>query len=348
MKDEDVTKQILEAWDEVIAEEEGVEPEAAIAVEDAPEEPDADEPETEDEPAEEPEEEGDDEESDEEEAESEETAEEPPEPVHEFEDVEVQAYLGKYGGDVEKALKGAAEIQRLITRQGEEKNAAIQRAQELEAELAQARAFSGAAAYLTDEQQVWVEAAAESANPGVYVQQAIQAGEMELARAVCREWAQTNPLDATRASQVIDAVESQQSQQAAQPDPVPPETTWQALSTTYPELRTYEEQMVVTLQRLGPEHPLVQEARSTDPTVAVRGIFGIYEIAKASTFALRETHNGLKAKARKEADEAAEEAVVTSATAAPSVSQTPRQRRLMPGLTEEDLNAAFEAASVGQ
>lgn len=339
MKTEDVTAQILGAWEAI--EEETAEPEAAtIAPPEAeePEQPEGEEPEGEEEAEQEEAEQEEEEETEEsgEEAEEGEAEEEAPEV-----DVEVQAFLAKYGNDPDKALKGAAELQRLMGRRDQEKIELARRVEQLEAAAAQAQAFSSVGGYLSDEQREWVEAAVESPNPAGYAQQAIQAGEYELARALCREWAQVNPYEATRVGQFVDAVEYQETQRQAEPEPVPPATTWKALTESYPELRTYEGQMVGTLERLGPEHPLVQEARSTDPAQAVRGIFGIYEIAKASTFALSETRNGVKAKQRQAASDAIEAAVVTSSSNSPSAGETPRKRRLMPGLSEEDFEAAF-------
>lgn len=347
MKDEDVTAQIMEAWDEVLdaderEPEEAPEPEgeAAVVVEED-DEPEQAEEEDDNEP-EQGEEEQPAEQEEEEEEEPEAEPEEQPEEEAE-EDVEVRAFLAKYGGDSQKALKAAADLQRVLGRQGSEKAAALARVEELEAQLAQARALGAGASLLSDEQQAWVESAAESANPGLFVQQAMQAGEFDLARAVCREWAQSNPFDAQRVGQFVDATEAQLVQARNVPQEVPPTETWAALVTHYPELGQYEEAMVETLQRMGPDHPSVQEARSTDPTVAVRGIMHIFDVAKASTFALADAKAGVKKRRRREADDAADNAVVTSGTARPSTSQTPRPRRLMPGLTEEDLDAAFEA-----
>lgn len=337
MKTGDVTAQILEAWEDIAEAEGEGEPEAiAPPIEREPETETEDEPDESDAP-DEPDEEEDDGDAAAEETEAEEVVAQAPL----YEDVEIQAFLAKYGNDPEKALKGAAELQRLMGRRDQEKVELARRTEELETQLAQAQALSGGETYLSDEAREWVEAAAESPTPGAYVQQALQAGEFDLARAVCREWAQTNPFEAMRVGQLVDASQYQAQSQQAEPEPVPPATTWQALSQSYPELRTYEERMVGTLERLGPEHPLVQEARSTDPAQAVRGILGIYEIAKASTFALTETRNGLKQKRRQEADEAIDAAVVTSASTSPSVGETPRRRPLMPGLSEEDFEAAF-------
>lgn len=346
MKDEDVTAQIMSAWEEVVADEERPEPEAAVVTEkEEPEEEEVEAAPSEEPQEEEPEEEeeGEDEGEEQEAEPGEEDEEQEPAEPPAYDDVEIQAFLAKYGGDTEKALKGAADLYRLMGRRDDEKLALTQQVEQLQGQLAQAQAF-GAGAYLSEEQQAWAETAAESANPGVYVQQALNAEEYELARAVCREWATTNPFEAMRAGQLIDAVQFQVEQQAQAPDEVPPATTWNALAQNYPELRQYEEQMVETLGRLGPEHPLVQEARSTDPAQAVRGIFGIYEIAKAATFSLAEARNGVKRKRRQEADDAIDNAAVTSGAATPSTSETPRrQRSLMPGLTQEQFDSAFDA-----
>lgn len=339
MNTDDMTAQIMAAWEEIADEDE---PEGSVVTEEQPEpeEPEESEEEQDDDAADDDAEQEDEDDSDGDEEEVAEAQE--PEATPQYEDVEIQAFLGKYGGDIEKALKGGAELQRLMGRQGQEKADLGRRVEQLESELAQARALSAGGVLLNDEQQAWAEGAAESGNPTHYIQQALQAGEFSLARAVCREWANTAPFEAMRVGQMVDALEFQASQPAP-PEPVPPETTWQALSNSYPELRTYEQQMVETLGRLGPEHPLVQEARSTDPAVAVRGIFGIYEIAKAATFSLAEQRNGIKQKRRKEADDEANGAVVTSASAAPSTSGTPRSKRLMPGLTVEEFDSAFDA-----
>jgi len=348
---EEVTAQIMEAWDDVLDEDEQEEPEAAaVVVEpgDPPEESDESDA-GEEEEEEEGDEVADDDGDDEDEGESEDAEQEPEATEDEpEEDIEVRAFIAKYGGDEQKALKAAADLQRVLGRQGSEKAAALARVEELERELAQARALGAGASLLSEEQRMWVETAAESPNPAVYVQQAMQAGEFELARSVCREWAQTNPFDAQRIGQFIDATEAQIVQSQGATPEVPPTETWAALVDHYPELRQYEGAMVETLQRMGPDHPSVQEARSTDPNVAVRGIMHIFDVAKASTFALSDAKAGLKQKRRKAADDAADNAVVTSGTARPSTSQTPRPRRLMPGLTEEDLDKAFEAEFASQ
>ena len=88
------------------------------------------------------------------------------EEVAAYDDPVIQSFLAKYGGDVEKALRGAAELTVVLGRQGGEKSAALARVQELEQQLAQLQAFSGLEdSYLTEEQTQWVEEAVGFAEP---------------------------------------------------------------------------------------------------------------------------------------------------------------------------------------
>src|SRR4029077_14190065 len=103
------------------------------------------------------------------------SAEEAP-PAPAYEDVEIQAFLAKYGGDPEKALKGAAELARLMGRRDDEKDELLARNAELERRMFEAQAFSGSAPPLSEEQQAWVEGAAMSPNPAAYVRQAVEEG----------------------------------------------------------------------------------------------------------------------------------------------------------------------------
>src|SRR5262245_22294980 len=238
------------AWDDIVAEDER----SAVTVDEPDDDRDQEETPEESEDDLEDADEGD--EGDEEEGGEAEPEEEGVEEAHEeeevaaaYDDPEIQAYLAKYGGDQEKALKGAAELQRLMGRLGQEKSDASRRVEELERELEQARALGESGAVLSDEAREWVDTAIESANPGFYVQQAIEAGEFNLARAVCREWAQVDPYEALRAGQIVDAREGQLRQVQAQPEPIPPTITWEQLSEHYPELKTYEAQMVAPLGR---------------------------------------------------------------------------------------------------
>src|SRR4029077_20986988 len=179
-------------------------------------EEDRDQEETPEGSEEEPEEEEAEEDEDEEEAE-EEDAERGDEEVAADYDIDVQAFLAKYGGDVEKALKGASDLYHLVNRQGHEKNAAVARAEELEAQLQRLQAFSTSSIPLTGEQREWAEEVAGSDNPAGYVQMAVDAAEVDLARAVCEQWAREDPFNAGRIGQQIDAIEQQAHDVAQQP-----------------------------------------------------------------------------------------------------------------------------------
>jgi hypothetical protein len=347
----EITAQIVGAWDEVVAEEEGTvaepepaeveEPEEAeveTEEEDETEEEEADEDEAETEESETDEESDD--EADETEEESEDDDEEAAEPAVEFEtdDIEVKALLAKYDNDVGKALKGAAELHHLVTRQGTEKNQALQRVAELEAELERARFAQSGGIMLNEEQHAWVEEALGSGQPASYVQQAVDVGEFDLARAVCREWAREDPYAATRAGAQIDATEEAI---ASYQPPINLPVLLDAVAKEVPDLPAYSAQMTEVLNRLGPEHPLVQEARSNDVQTAAAAIVGIYELAKLTSVNTRVAREKVKAAARQNGASARKKAVVSSSSASPSATQTPRTRRLMPGLTLEDLEAEF-------
>lgn len=336
-----VTDQIMSAWDELEAEEAaepeaeaeevveaGEEPEEAIEAPDDGEEEEAEEAEEEEEA------EGEDEGEEESDEEAEEAEPEEPDP-------EVRAFLAKYNGDVDEALKGAAELQRVLGRQGQEKGQLARRVEELETELQRMQHFSGVSPAVNPEQREWIEEAVGSGNPGAYVNGALQAGEFGLARLVCQEWAREDPFQALRAAQVVDGAE-QQAQVVPEFDgPVDTGILLNVLSDNYPDMRNFEPEMISTLTKLGPGHPLVQDAQSGELERAARGIVGIYEIARASSTSVRAARDGVKRKQRQAGDDARQAAQVSSGSASPSKNETPRPVRLGPGLTLEDLEAEF-------
>jgi len=287
-----------------------------------------------------PEEEGDDTSEEAPEGEEEEPSDEP------AADPEVQAYLARYDGDSQKALKGAVELQRLMSRQGAENGRLRQQIEQLNSELAQQQAFAQSPSFLSEEQQQWVGAALESGNPMLYIQQAVQVGEFDLARALADQWGQDQPYPALRAAQLIDGAEYQA--QAVQPVAVPVYEHPQFiadLTSAYPEMPQYEAAMVTVVKNLGDDHPLVAASRSPDPGEAARGLVGIYEIARASSATVRSAKARVKQKASQDGAAAREEAMVTSSQASPAAVETPRQRMIAPGLTLEALDAEWEAHS---
>ena len=348
MNAREVTEQILSAWDDedgdeqdAVVEQPGEDEE--VVEQEQPEQGDEDEQETEEETQEEEaeEEDGEDQPAEDEPAEDEQEAP----PGFDTDDPEIQAYLAKYQGDPVKALKGAVELQRVLGRQGQEKAVLARRNQELEQELRRSAALTPQIA-LNEEQRSWVEAAVESGNPLPYIQQAMGVDEFDLARAVCEQWAEERPYDAARVANQIDIAEQQrthallEAQEAEQT--VNHEALLEVLAQYYPQLPVYSEQIVTTMGALGEQHPLVIDARSNDPEAAMRGVIGLYEIARASTSTVKTARDKLRRDQRQAADDARGAAVVSSAQATPATGETPRPRRLGPGLTLEAIDDAWE------
>lgn len=347
MEHDEITRQTMSAFEDLMTDEERV----ALADDPDPGDPDeelrrADDDEIE-QPVddEEPEEEEQDEGEADEDEEQDESEEEEPDEEEEEEEVaaeyspDVAAFLAKYDGDLDAALKGASELYHLMNRQGQEKNAALARVEELESELARAQAFRTGTPPLSEEQRVWVEEASGSANPASYVQMAVDAGEFNLARAVCEQWAHEDPYNAARVGLQIDQIEQQSN--------VEPEPTYElsrmleAAREQFPDMPVYWGQMTRLIAQLGDNHHLVIAARSNDVNEAARGIVGLYDMAKATAVNVRVAKEKVKATKRREGVAARQEAQVSSAATSPSRSQTPRRREIMPGLTAEELEAAF-------
>ena len=252
----------------------------------------------------------------------------------------MQAFLAKYSGDVDAALKGAADLYRVVGKQGAEKGKLAERVEQLEAELANARAFApqGDYSYMNDEQRQWIATALESGNPAGYVGQAMQAGEFDLARAVVREWAREDPYSALRAGEYIDQAENEIVNYV---EPIDLGRLLDALKVEIPDLPNYSGQMAQVLKTLGDNHPDVLDARSDDIGTAARGIVRIYELARASSATVRSARAEVQARQRQSGADAKQKAVVSSSSASPSNGETPRSVRIGPGLTLEQLDAEF-------
>lgn len=274
----------------------------------------------------------------------EEEVEEEPEPAaYSTEDVEIQAFLSKYEGDPEKALRAAVELQRVLGRQGTENGELKQQVEQLSGEVRRLQMFGGAGnELLTEEQRGWVEEALGSGNPALYVQRAVDENEFELARAVCRAYAHDDPYTAVRLGAEIDAIEEQITSYVP---PLDQGRLLQAMEEQFPDMPAYSSQMANLFGVLGDNHPSVQDARSNDPATAARGLFHIYELARASTASVRSKRDELDATKRQNGADARQAAQVSSSSTSPSTSGTPRpQQYLMPGLTYEDFEQALEAA----
>jgi hypothetical protein len=345
MDHEEITDQTLKAFEDLLNEDER-EPEVEEEVTTIPEEEDErdrDQEETPEEPEEDDEEEAGEDEGEGEPEEEEEGTGGEGEEIDAGRDIDVQAFLAKYGGDVEKALKGAADLYHLVNRQGQEKNAALARAEELEAQLQRLQAFSTSSIPLSEEQREWAEEAAGSGNPAGYVQMAVDAAEFDLARAVCEQWAREDPFNAGRIGQQIDAIEQQANAAAQQPVFELPKML-DAAREQFPDMPVYWGQMTRLIYQLGDDHHLVVAARSSDVHEAARGIVGLYDYAKATTVNVREAKDKVRADRRQAGVDERQRAQVTSATTSPAQAQTPRRNEIMPGLTLEDLEAEFARA----
>jgi hypothetical protein len=151
-----------------------------------------------------------------------------------------------------------------------------------------------------------------------------------------------------RTANQIDIIEAnayalmQQQQQAVQ---VPnPQALIESLLPYFPDLPQYGEKMAEVIGKLGDQHPLVVDARSADPDAAVRGVVGILEIARASSASVSTAREQVRQQQRQEADNARGAAVVSSAKTQPASTETPTPVRIGPGLTLDQLDAAFEDA----
>ena len=261
-------------------------------------------------------------------------------------DPEVQAFLSKYGNDPQKALKGAAELSRLLGRQGRDLSRAQTENEQLRAALMESQAVhAGLGMPLNEQQREWVEGAAASPNPAAFVQQAVNEGEFDLARAVCREWAVASPYDALQVGQWVNARQDEMYRAANQAPQATTDQIIAALDEAMPEMRPFYGQMTHVIAQLGDGHPLVQQSRSPDAEEAMAGMIGLYEIARASTATIEGAQDEAKKKRRREADDERARGQVSSATNSPSHAETPRARVLMPGLTQEALDTEFATQS---
>lgn len=347
MEPSEITRQTLSAWDEIIAEEERERAEAAgetpePSPEEEPKEADeAGEEEQEDDSGAEVGDEDDDEEDAEEEGEDGD-AEHDGESAYETEDIEVRAFLDKYGGDLDKALKGAAELAHVLGRQGMEKTQLQSEVEAMREEIERLRLVAAGATPLTEEQRAWVEQAVTSGNPAFFVQQAVDAGEFDLAKNLCQEWGREDPFNARRVADQVDQIEEQARNV---PQYVDHERLLAVMVERDPQMRGYEEAMIQVVERLGAEHVIVQDARSNDLNRSISGLQAIYELAKASRTSVKAAREEVRTKARAKADRAKADAVVTSGNGSVANGGTPRSREVMPGLTFEALEAAFAEES---
>lgn len=349
-----ITDDILSAFDEMAeegAEEGGVgepEPEEGAPEEEPEEQPAEDEPAEEEEPEDvEVRAEGDP--GDEQPEEPEEEKEEPEdgEPVHEPEyPPDVQAYLDRHDGDLTKALKTMVEAQSMLQRRNAEYQEMSRRNTELEAQLAQANAFQGNMG-LTPEQAEWISQAVESEQVPAYVQSAVQAGEFDLARALCDAWGQDgDAYSALRTRQAVD--EAEYASQAQQMASAPPaefsrDELFGMIQQQVPDFGDYYGDMTEIVTQLGPNHPMVVAAKADDPNEAALGLIDLYQVARTRRARVAEAKQQVQDETRNREVAKRQQARVSSASSRTSTEEPPQSIRIAPGLTLEELDAALAA-----
>lgn len=349
MNNDAITDEILSAFDDMA--EEGAE-EGGITEPETETEPETDAPEGDATPEEEEievvaEANDEPEEAEGEEAETEDAdAEEAEQPEGELAP-EVQAYLDRHNGDIGKALKTMVEAQAMLQRRNTEYGEQGRRIAQLEAELAQSQAFAAQQQSLTTEQTDWVSAAVESDQPIAFVQQAVAAGEYELARAVCDAWgSEGDAYAALRTRQQVDAAEAYayQAQEAAQPPATMPREELMSLITQQiPDFPEYEGDMVEIVNQLGRQHPMVIAANSADPAEAAAGMVDLYRVAQTRKIRVAEARTQIADEQREKKVAEKKRGRVSSAASRSSTNETPRPKQIMPGLNIEELDAAFAA-----
>lgn len=354
-----ITDSIMEEFDSMAdegAEEGGIGDEPASEAEPEPEREEPEEESAEEEPAAE-------EEDEEVEVRAEGSAEEeePPAPEDEEEESEeegveqpaseyapdVQAFLDRHDGDIDKALQSAAEQYRMIGERNRLHGEMTARVAQLEAELVQARAFQAGALGLTPEQAEWVGQAVESEQPMAFVQSAVAAGEFDLARAVCDAWGeQGDAYQALRTRQMVDEAEgaAAYAQRATEPPPaIPQEELMGMIQEQVPDFSNYWSEMTEIVTQLGRNHPMVVAANSPDPNEAAAGLIDIYKVARTRSARVNEARKQHEAQQRERGVAARKQARVSSASSRTSHEEPPQVTRIAPGLTLEELDAALAA-----
>jgi len=260
---------------------------------------------------------------------------------------DVQAFLDRHEGDLGKALQSAAEQYRMIGERNRQHGEMTRRLAQVEAELAQAQAFQAQSGMLSPEQAEWVGQAIESEQPDAFIQSAVQAGEFDLARAVCDAWGENgDAYQALRTRQAVDQAEyhAYQAQQAAQPPPlIARDDLLGMIAEQVPDFPSYEPEMVEIISQLGDSHPMVVAAKSQDPNEAAMGLIDIYKVAQTRKTRVSEARKGVETQQREQGLAARKQARVSSASSRTSHEEPPRNTKIGPGLTLEELDAAFAA-----
>jgi hypothetical protein len=260
---------------------------------------------------------------------------------------EIQAFIDRHDGDIDKALRTAAEQYRMIGERNREHGEMNRRLAQVEAELVQARALQAGQMGLTPEQAEWVEAAIESEQPTAFIQSAVASGEFDLARAVCDAWGENgDAYSALRTRQMVDEAEgaAQYAQQVTAPPPtIPQEELFGIIEEQVPDFSSYAAEMTEVVTQLGRNHPMVVAANSPDPNEAATGLIDIYKVARTRKTRVSEARKEHQAQQREQGVAKRKQARVSSSSSRTSHEEPPQTTRIAPGLTLEELDAALAA-----
>lgn len=192
-------------------------------------------------------------------------------------DPDVEAYLARFGGDQEKALKAAVEAQRMIGRQGQEYG-------ELRKELEHLREAVGnqPAPSLAPQQQIveWIDS---QEDPRVAVQWAIQNDlNGPLYQRAMDNWHEVQPRAAAAFERQVE-MNTLRQEMEARLTPVQQQTqqnafaaTWQKLRSEIPDLDQHRDQILQAAQET-PE--ILLSLQTGDPAKAETVIRQLYKIA---------------------------------------------------------------------
>lgn len=239
-------------------------------------------------------------------------------------DPDLQQYLAKYGGDVEKALRGALEQQSLFGRQANELG-------ELRQQLSQ---FQEQFQETQQRQQTDWDSLLE--NPAQAVQVAFQQGNAPMLQQAFAQWADEDPAAAWswRSDRMIEVQRQQILQEVEQRiGPVVQQTSEQqfaqamaGLARQYPDL----EQMAPAMAQIAQERPHVLDGlQSQNPQVRATVLEDLYHLARSrSAPQIAAAIQQAQAAQAAEAERAKQDAFVASG----SMSAAPQgEQQLTPG-----------------
>lgn len=235
--------------------------------------------------------------------------------VLEIDDPDVAAFLEKYDGDLNKALRGATELQRLQGRQGQELGELREMKGQLEA-LQQIVAQQQQPRFAGPDPRVLIED-----DPKAAAHLAVQQGDANTMMAAVQAWAEEEPFEAalfvTNLQQEYAISQLREELQGQQPAPADPEL--ELAKAMAPVLQRHPdlEQHLPDIGEAAKERPLLRRAlEEGSPQERAQALEDLYVIARSrqtgdtSAEAIRR----IQVRSKAEAEQAKAEAAVVSAS----------------------------------